>query len=135
MYLHCKAGFVEADRWDGSPIPLATHQRAVRRLLVADRKGGCKVIVMRSREEATLVQLVRGVGRKVKVYESPVGWDYEWRAYVTDAEFGTILYHVVAGLDYRNFKSWTTKWAPDQHGLALDIWHAAHAAGERSKRR
>lgn len=143
MYIQCTHGFVEADRWDGQTIPLRTHQTAAKR--VKARSASQTVVVLRSREEATLVALVaslapdRGVfhakrlqGRKV--YRSPQGWDYEFRAYVTAEEWGQILTKVALDLDYRNFKSWCTKNKPQDHKLAHDIWHAAHDAGVAKQR-
>ncbi len=133
MYIQCKQGFVEADRWDGQRIPIQAHQRAVYRL--RRRSPSQSVVVLRSREHATLVALLAlgadqaaGGCRGRKVYESPAGWDYQFRAYVTAEEWGWILGEVALGLDYRNFKSWTTAHKPKDHKLAHDIWHAAHDA-------
>lgn len=129
MYVQCKAGFVEADRWDGSPIPNAAQQAAVRRI----RRGARNqpVIVVRSRERATLLHLlVTGMVPRRKIYQTPA-WDYEWRVYMSAREWAGVLGAVVMDLDYRNFKSWTTANKPQDHRLAHDIWHVAHEDGIR----
>lgn len=127
MYVHCKAGFVEADRWDGQRIPVQAHHAAVCGLR---RKSPSRtVVVLRSRARATLGVLVSLIGSRRKVYESPAGWDYPFRAYVTAEEWSRILAEVALGLDYRNFKSWTAANCNEtDRQLAHEIWHAAHAA-------
>lgn len=127
MYIQCKQGFIEADRWDGQRIPVEAHQKVVERLA---KKPNQTVIVLRSRERATLADLVGRVADRRKVYESPQGWDYQFRAYVTSGEWAAILSTIVGDLDYRNFKSWCTANKPKDHRLAHDIWHAAHDAGK-----
>jgi hypothetical protein len=141
MYMQCKQGFVEADRWDGQRLTIQAHQTQVNRLRRRSPSGA--VVVVRSREQATLVDLVGLLTCRVqhmpkarprKVYPSPPGWDYEWRVYVTAEEWGQILTSVALGLDYRNFKSWTTRHKPADHRLAHDIWHVAHEDGVRKAR-
>ncbi len=124
MYLHCKQGFVEADAWDGSPLPLPSHQDIVTTLA---RQG--QVIVVRSRRAETLAGLIGllDTGRDLAPLASPAGWDYQWRVYVTAAEWSAILGAVALGLDYRNFKSWTHDHRPDQYKLAYAIWDAGDA--------
>lgn len=121
MYLQCKYGFVEADRWDGSTIPVAAQAEEVR---VVKKKGA--VIVVRSRRRATIVGLVSHLRRKPKVFESPPDWDYEFRAYVTAGEWASVLATIVEQLDYRNFKSWCARNAPDQAHLAHAVWQVAY---------
>ena len=124
MYLQCKRGFVEADRWDGSPVPDAQQQKAI---LQCKRDGGT-VIVVRSRELETITKLLADVGISRRTFESPPGWDYPFRAYVTIGEWAQVLAGVAFGLDYRNFKSWTGQHKPNDHHLAYDIWQAAYRA-------
>lgn len=119
MYLQCKHGFIEADRWDGTPIPIETHMRAIKKLV-----GG--VIVLRSRRFKTLQKLNKSIRRNVRIWKSPKGWDYEFRSYVTMNEFTLILMDAVFDIDYRNFKNWTHSHDKDHAELALDVWHAAH---------
>lgn len=148
MYLHFKAGFIEADRWDGRPVPV--HAAHLSR--AAGPSGQEAVIVVRSRELSTIesvielipsasVQVIKtradGVPspkgnlfarvRSVAV-ESPKGWDYEFRCYLSAEEFVAVLTAIAIDLDYRNFKSWCGKNAPDQSRLAHGIWHEAHDA-------
>jgi hypothetical protein len=125
MYLHCKRGFVEADRWDGSKIPDAAQHKAVKQC----KRDGGTVIVVRSRELETLQTLLGDVGISRPTFESPPGWDYQFRAYVTIDEWARVLAGVAFGLDYRNFKSWTSSHRPDDHRLAFKIWQAAYDAG------
>lgn len=126
MYLHCKRGFVEADRWDGSPIPDPAQQKVVQRI----RRGGAIVVVARSRERSTLVELLDAVRIAGTIFESP-GWDYPFRVYLAVEDWACVLAGVALELDYRNFKSWTGAHRPDQHHLAYDIWQAAFNAGPR----
>ncbi len=132
MYLHCKHGFVEADRWDGNPVGLPEHAA----MIAAISNAGHAVIVVRSRRRDTLHSLVgdmprykaQGILPRIVVLASPPGWDYEFRCYLSAAEWGMVLVRVAMGLDYRNFKSWTSLRAPQEGQLAIDIWHAAHDA-------
>lgn len=127
MYLHCKRGFVEADRWDGSKIPDAAQDKVVRRL----KRAGEVVVVARSRERDTLVKLLGDVGISSKVYETPK-WDYPFRVYVSADEWARVLAGVALELDYRNFKHWTTDNRPEQHQLAFWIWEDAFSAARRT---
>ncbi len=124
MYLQCKFGFIEADAWDGDRIPDADHE-------ATRKKAGKSVVVVRSRSRLTLSMLLTALpdNRRV-VLESPKGWDYAFRSYVSTREFCQILALVAMGLDYRNFKSWTQANTPTQAQMAMDIWHAAHDAGD-----
>ena len=134
MYVQCKQGFVEADRWDGNPIPDATHMAELveARDKFAHRdhdRGALTVIVMRSREEDTIEDLLEYLTRRVRVLASPPTWDYEFRAYVTAAEWAAILAAVVEEIDYRNFKSWSGAHSnPARVRMAHSIWHACHDA-------
>ena len=127
MYIHCKQGFVEADRWDGQKLSIRAHQQA---LLKIKAKGDTP-IVLRSRESETLEGLLALAGIKRKVYDSPPTWDYQFRAYVGAREWGTIMTAVSLDLDYRNFKSWSGR-NRTRSGLAHDIWHVAHKARRES---
>ena len=130
MYLHCKVGFVEADAWDGGKI--AGHED----ILAGIAAAGHTVVVVRSREADTLTALCDSLPRfyaagampRIDVLPSPPEWDYEFRVYLTAVEWALVLGRVAMDLDYRNFKSWTTAHAPEQHGLAHDIWSAANRA-------
>jgi hypothetical protein len=125
MYLHCKFGFVEADAWDGTPVPDPEHERELRAV------GTPRVIVARSRRRDTLERLLELVDqvRDIAILQSPPTWDYEWRAYLSVAEWAEVLTYVAFNLDYRNFKSWCSKNAPiDDVRLAHGIWHEAHDA-------
>lgn len=126
MYLHCKRGFVEADRWDGSPIPDPTQQAVV---LGCKRDGGT-VIVARSRERETLVKLLGDVGISTMLFETPA-WDYPFRVYVTADEWARALAGVAFELDYRNFKHWTSGHQPERYELAHHIWQDALSAAPR----
>ena len=120
MYLHSKYGFVEADRWDGSRLPRADHQSLL------DQLAG-PVIVVRSRHQATLSDLAAllPTTRTIPVLESPQGWDYEWRMYLTATEWGAVMAAIAMDLDYRNFKSWHHDHRPEHYKLAYAIWDAA----------
>lgn len=129
MYLHCKFGFVEADAWDGARLPDALHERELR--AAADATDRAHVIVARSRRRDTLEQLLELIDatRPIVVLESPTGWDYQWRAYLTVVEWAEVLTFVAFNLDYRNFKSWCGANAnAEQVQLAHGIWHEAHDA-------
>ena len=133
MYLHCCHGFVEADAWDGQPIPLKVHQEVATKL----GADGGSVVVVRARRADTLRELIAhlprsradGVMPKIVVYKSPPDWDYEFRVYLTAVEWGSCMTRVALGLDYRNFKHT----AQAGHGvnrreypLAMAIWNAAY---------
>ena len=145
MYLHTKYGFVEADLWDGAAIPNKLQSSALDAALAATSCVGAKVVVARSRYKQTLVDLVALLGsaarfigsvepEPIEVLASPQGWDYEFRCYLTTAEFAGILSMVVVNLDYRNFKTWCSKHqGAVQYKLASDIWHAAHKDGGRKQ--
>lgn len=129
MYLHFKSGFVEVDQWDGTMTGDAEHDGVLSSI------GKHPIpIVVRSRTRSTLVHMATlflhhypGAPLSGKyVYESPKGWDYEFRSYYTKDEFACIMTQIVMDLDYRNFKSWTAEHAPAQRELAGDIWHVAH---------
>lgn len=145
MYLHCRHGFVEADAWDGATIPVAEMQAECEALA---RFAPCTgpVIVVRARRFDTLRELcnhlprwgTQGVMPMLVVHESPIGWDYEYRCFLTAIEWGMCMTRVAMELDYRNFKHTA------QHGeqidrreykLALAIWTAAHRDVERDKPR
>jgi len=127
MYLHCKAGFVEADAWDGSPIPDDTQHREARR---CKREGGTTIIV-RSRDGVTLVALLGDVGITAEVFHTPA-WDYPFRVYLTVNAWAAVLAAVAFGLDYRNFKRWTgAARNASEHELAHRIWEAAFREGQR----
>lgn len=130
MYLHCEHGFVEADAWDGQPIPLDDHQVEVDCLIGV--VGA--VIVVRSRRSDTIAELIAdlprahmgGVLPQIKIHASPPGWDYEFRAYLTPIEWGACLTRVAMNLDYRNFKHTMQDRKPREYPLALAIWNAAN---------
>lgn len=127
MYLHCKRGFVEADAWDGSPIPDGAQQREARR---CTREGGTTIIA-RSRDGVTLVALLGDVGITAEIFHTPV-WDYPFRVYLTVNAWAQVLAAVAFGLDYRNFKSWTrVARNAGEHELAHRIWEAAFREGQR----
>ena len=136
MYLHCKHGFIEADAWDGSEIPNLPEHTKVLAALSLNRPA----IILRSRRRDTLHALLRALPRYksalvtlpvIAVLESPPGWDYEYRAYVSVWEWGEVLTGVALGLNYRNFKHYTREHAPQEAQLAADIWHAAARTGKR----
>lgn len=130
MYLQCKQGFIEADRWDGQRISIKEHQLVIDKLM--RRKHGF-VVVLRSREQSTLSELVGRIAPKRQVFQSPPGWDYEWRAYVTSTEWAQIMSTIVGDLDYRNFKNWCSANKPKDRQMAYDVWHAAHDAAHTQK--
>jgi hypothetical protein len=121
MYLHCKRGFVEADRWDGSPIPVAEQQAQA--IACAERGGA--VIIARSRDGVTLVALLADSGIDAKVFHSPA-WDYPFRVYLTLDEWALMLTGAAFAIDYRNFKHWTSAHQRGQYELAMRIWQAAY---------
>jgi hypothetical protein len=132
VYLQCKHGFIEADAWDGKLTGIRTHDAALRDARKRETSGS--VVVVRSRRVDTIADLiaaVRGLGDDVSPLESPLTWDYEWRAYLTSGEFATFMATVALSLDYRNFKSWCQANDPPSYKLAHDLWDAAHADGER----
>jgi hypothetical protein len=135
MYLQCKHGFIEADCWDGKDIPVLRGQEALckkHRIALshaaafADGDGG--VMVVRSRDSAT----IQGLGIEPgAVLESPKGWDYPYRVYLTKQQFKVLLSLVVDDCDYRNFKSWCHVNKPEDSALAHDIWKVAYDAGQK----
>lgn len=140
MYLHCRHGFVEADAWDGQPVPIKSHRDVMDALV----KVAGAVIVVRARRSDTLAALAERLPRrhacgllpKIEVIKSPPGWDYEWRMYLTAVEWGMCMTTVAMDLDYRNFKHT----AQAGHGidrreyaLAYDIWTAAYKDVPREK--
>jgi len=125
VYLQCKHGFVEADLWDGTWTTSRAHDEELRRV----RRRSKRVIVVRSRSVHTLENLVWGIRRDPEVFESAPGWDYAFRVYLTDKEWGKVLTDVALHLDYRNFKKWTIENSRGQAELAHDVWHAAHDNG------
>lgn len=138
MYLHCRHGFVEADAWDGQPLPLRGHQM----ILDALARVFGTVVVVRSRRADTLQALVEhlprriagGVLPRITELKSPPGWDYEWRTYLTPVEWGMCMTRVAMDLDYRNFKH-TAHDGKDinrrEYDLALGIWNAAYRSVPR----
>lgn len=136
MYVQFKQGFIEADKWDGSPIPDENQQKLVN--FISDKSGG-EVIVVRSREDSTLTWMLAQMfnlgkpvctGWKIQnvVFVTP-DWDYEYRIYVSKKQFALLLGSVVTELDYRNFKSWTKKESSKaRQKLAADIWQAGYSA-------
>jgi len=134
MYLMCKEGFVEADRWDGARLPDANgveaHRVALGVAIAAARDG--RVTIARSRERSTLLELVAFVRRDVPVLESPAGWDYPFRVYLTADEWAVVMAAIGDDLDYRNFKSWCAANAPaPRKALAHDLWSDAFWAVRR----
>lgn len=130
MYLQCKHGFVEADRWDGAPIQNAAMQSLI--LKLAGKSREIPVIVVRARARGVLTGLLLDANiLNRKVFKSPEGWDYEYRAFMTLGEFQDMLAAVALGLDYRNFKSWTGTNDRKQEDLAHAVWHAAHDNASR----
>jgi hypothetical protein len=131
MYIHFKSGFVEADRWDGTPIPHPRMQEVVDKISHRGVKNvrEAAVIVCRSRQRGTLIAvcLLAGCGSR-PVFDSPADWDYEHRLFLTAEEWGRALTEAALGLDYRNFKSWTLQEAPEQNHLAHSIWEVAKDA-------
>jgi hypothetical protein len=124
MYLQCKAGFVEVDRWDGTPVPVPAQQAAIDRLRF--QVGNPGVVVVRCRSRGDLRELLTGYGpARRRVWKSPPGWDYEYRAYLTLGEWAVTMANIAGDLDYRNFKSWCHASAPAHAPLAHRIWHAA----------
>jgi hypothetical protein len=133
MYLHCRHGFVEADAWDGQPVPVKAHQV----IMDALAKAFGVVIVARARRKDTLRALVdrlprtheAGVLPRIEVIRSPAGWDYEWRVYLTPVEWGMCMTSVAMDLDYRNFKHTAQDGKdinPREYALAYAIWTAAY---------
>jgi len=131
VYLHCKTGFFEVDRWDGSPVGREDHQAAIDEL----RAGGAvEIAVVRCRDRAQLRDLLKHFApRQARIWKSPPRWDYPFRVYLTLAEWASTMASVAAGLDYRNFKSWTKANAPAQAALAYDIWGVAERAGRADR--
>ena len=130
MYIQCMLGFIEADRWDGTEIPIKSHMRAIDKL----QMDSSDIFVLRSRSERTLgmaVQCIVGGKNNITrpVLASPRDWDYEWRVYVSAKEFALIMSNIIDGTQYRNFKKWCGTHSKGQSVLAHDIWHAAHKNG------
>ena len=132
MYIQCKDGFMEIDRWDGSPIPAPQQSLEVHRL----SSFGSGVYVVRSRSWQTLdsmrevLQKEHG-GRIVTVVYATPEWDYPFRIYLTGISLSVMLTQIVKSLDYRNFKDWTSLHKPADNTLAHDIWYAAARQGGR----
>lgn len=125
MYIHCKQGFIEVDRWDGNAILTAPdHQAEITKL--HRRKRG-PVMVVRSRKRETIEGLLKGMRGKHTIWETPT-WDYQFRVYLTATDFANVVARVLAEIDYRNFKSWTGRNAPGESRLAHDIWQVAFDA-------
>ena len=133
MYLMVKSGFFEVDRWDGSPVPEPQHQAEIEELVAMGRSMGVEgIAVVRCRHQAELVALLRRYStRQHRIWKSPPGWDYEWRAYLTLAEWAAVMAQVGADLSYRNFKSWCHGSAPWQAELAHAVWTAAFTDARR----
>lgn len=128
MYLQCKMGFVEADRWDGTPIVELIHAGELRSAFKRSKDALSHegVIVVRSRVRSTLVELTHLLDSvDHKVLRSPPEWDYKWRVYLTMDEWAEVMNKIALGLDYRNFKSWTHEKSPGQSALAHAIWRDA----------
>lgn len=127
MYLQCKYGFVEADAWDGTPVPVKSHQKELERV----RATGLTPIIVRARRRevlTSLCRLARIEPTRRFVRKSPPGWDYEWRMYVSNQVWGYMMRAVAMDLDYRNFKKWCAANSDDEHSeLAHDIWGSAFA--------
>jgi hypothetical protein len=123
MYVQCKAGFFEVDRWDGSPFPVREQQEDVNDV-AASRLG---VVVVRCRHRKDLEQLLLHYSKGGRrIWKSPKGWDYAYRTYMTPLAWGEIMRNVAVDLDYRNFKAWTRGGEARHHRLAHDIWEAAN---------
>lgn len=130
MYIQFKHGFIEADRWDGAALPIATHQQAIDAAFFDGGRATQPIIVVRSREKETILWCIRQTSRRPVVFASPPEWDYEWRCYLALSEWKQVLCAVAESLDYRNFKSWSsTNSNLGRVQLAKDIWHVAHDAG------
>jgi hypothetical protein len=139
VYIHCKQGFIEADRYDGEPLPPGTPPGVVKRLNGAQRRAkafdaGVEVIVVRARVRETLTKLLALAQLDTAwVVASPPTWDYEFRCFLTAVEFREVLHAIARDLDYRNFKMQCGERRPygereeNQHNLAHAIWHAAHS--------
>jgi hypothetical protein len=129
MYLQFRQGFIEADAWDGQPVPDADHQQHLEALAQAGT-----VVVVRSRRSDTIESVVEALPRvraagvlpQIAIYESPPTWDYEFRVYLTAVEWGACLTRIALDLDYRNFKHTMQDDNPREYPLALAIWQAAH---------
>lgn len=137
MYIHCKKGFVEADRWDGDMPNEPTHASILAELAKSEQE----IVVCRSRRMDTLWTLcsklprfnAKGILPRIEVLASPPGWDYQYRVYLLKAEWGAVLTQIAMDLDYRNFKSYAARSAPQENRLAHDIWHAASHVAEPVK--
>lgn len=125
MYIQCKHGFVEADRWDGSVIPIRGHMHEIHSLGALTERSRTRVIVLRSRFEDTVFGMLDHIERFPEVWFTP-DWDYQFRAYVTLQEFKVILAGIANDLTYRNFKHWAQDNSPEQYRLAHDVWRVAH---------
>jgi hypothetical protein len=115
MYIHCKTGFLEVDRWDRSPIPLADHQKYIKRLV---KNEGHPIFVVRSRQESTMKALFGPAA----IFESPPDWDYRYRTYLSYMGLTLLFVRIADSLDYRNFKA---SCPTDQSQLAHKIWKDA----------
>lgn len=124
MYVQCKQGFVEVDRYDGSINQLPTaHLVAISKATATD--PGCSVMVVRSREKSTLEFATSRLNRSLVIFRTP-SCDYEFRIYVTLSEWVAILAAFSSGIDYRNFKNWAHNNSSIEHAaLAHGVWHEA----------
>ena len=123
MYLHCKTGFYEVDRYQNTPIDAC-----------AMAEGGAKeyrpetddiIVRARTREDLErLLELYADDPMTVSPILHTPQWDYQWRVYMSEASWALMMSTIAYDLDYRNFKAWTSNHAPDQHRLAYAIWEA-----------
>lgn len=97
---------------------------------VAD--GDDRVLQVRARRLTELKEARRLIGdTRRKIHELP-GSDYEYRLYVTRAEWVTILTELSARIDYVKFKS--TVRDPKLHDLYVRVWAAiAYALSSERK--
>jgi hypothetical protein len=115
MYLHCKAGFFEVDRWDGTPMKgrFAIHAP--------------DSIIVRARRAEDLADLIRDyVPGEVVAFHTPQ-WDYPFRCYLTEDQWSQAMSAIARDLDYRNFKHWSGETDSRNEKLAHDIWTVALA--------
>lgn len=134
MYVQFKAGFIEADAWDGNQDLPAPHISAItevshREICVGDHALPPVVIVVRSRERETLARITHHI-HGCEIFRTP-SWDYKFRVYISAAEWGCVLAAIAADVDYRNFKSWcAANSTPARTNLAHDIWIAGRLVAE-----
>jgi hypothetical protein len=115
MYLMTKAGFFEIDRWDGTPVPEHPFLKLPKQFIVRAR---ARRDLERFREKYLPEQ-------DVPIRKSPPGWDYEFRVYLTEREFGIAMAAVANDVDYRNFKSYCGAHVPDLDVLAHAVWESS----------